>query len=96
MANKTNDLLAGRVDPNKEILVDAEDLRWAARRRMALWSFRIMAMLTFGLIAFGLTVPGAATTINQLSNLIFTLYGSFSAIVLGYMGIDAVSRKKAD
>lgn len=89
-------LLAGKIDPQKPLSVDPEDLRWAARRRMALWSFRIMGLLAFGLIQFGLFYPNGATILNQLSAFIFTLYGSFTSVVLGYMGIDAVSRKKGD
>jgi hypothetical protein len=95
-SNNPIHLLNGQVDPTKEILVDPETLRWAARQRMAIWSFRIMAIMTASLISYGMFYPGGADVINSLSPFIFTLYGSYTAIVAGYMGIDAVSRRNAD
>ena len=71
---------------------DPEHIRWAARRRMALWSFRFMVVMTVGLIVFGLFWPGGISVLLQLIPVIFPLY----AIVAGYMGIDAVNRRNAD
>lgn len=74
--------------------LDSEDVRWAARRRMALWSFRFMVVAATFILGYGLLAPSGAATVNAMMGVITFLFGTFGSVILGYFGIDAVARSK--
>jgi len=77
-------------------LLESEDVRWAARRRMAVWSFRVLVVLTFLILGYGFIAPDGVETANSLLGIITFIYGTFMSIIAGYFGVDWKSNKKAN
>ncbi len=67
--------------------------RWAARKRIAMWSFRTMIGMAVVLLSYGLIVPGGPVIIEAMTSLIVTLFTTFAMIVGGYIGTDVVGTR---
>lgn len=76
--------------------LESEDVRWAARRRMAVWSFRVLVLLTFLILGYAFIAPDGVTTANSLLGIITFIYATFMSIIGGYFGVDWKSNKKAN
>lgn len=76
-------------DPTPDTPMSLEDYRYHARRRIALGSFYFMIAATALMLVYGMFWPGGPVTLNAMTHLIFTLYGSFVTIVMAYLGVDA-------
>ena len=77
-------------------LLESEDVRWAARRRMAVWSFRVLVLLTFAILGYAFLAPDGVMTANALLGIITFMYGTFMSIIAGYFGVDWRANKKAN
>lgn len=75
--------------------LEPEDVRWAARRRMAVWSWRFLCLLSMVILGYGIFAPEGVATINALLGVITFIFGVFTSIIGGYFGVDWKSNKKA-
>lgn len=75
--------------------LQSEDVRWASRRRMAVWSWRVLCLLTFVILGYGLFYEDGVATINALLGIITFVYGTFMSIIGGYFGVDWKANKNS-
>ena len=76
-------------DPTPSTPATLEDYRYQGRRSIAFGSFYFMVICTAVMLLYGMFWPNGPATLVSMNGVIVLLYGSFTAIVAGYMGLDA-------
>lgn len=71
---------------------DNDPVYQSTRKRIAIGTFQFMLGTSAALLLYGMFFPGGVERLIAMKEIIYTIGATYSVIVTGYMGVDAISR----